>query len=68
MDPETKKILGETLELSKENNKMLRKMRRAMMWTRVVKSIYWVLIIGSMLGAYYYFQPIIDNAKKRIRV
>jgi len=61
MDPETKDILEETLKLSKENNKMLRKMRSIMRWSRAVKAVYWVVIIGSMLGAYYYFQPFIDS-------
>ena len=61
MDPETRDILEETLKLSKDNNKMLRKMRSIMRWSRAVKAVYWVVIIGSMLGFYYYFQPFIDN-------
>ncbi len=61
MEPETKKILEETLELSKENNKILRKMRSTMRWSRAFKAVYWTAIIGSMFGAYYYFQPIIDG-------
>jgi len=61
MDPDEKKILEETLELSKENNKILKKLRTAMQVSRLFKIVYWTIIIGSMLGAYYYFQPLIDN-------
>lgn len=63
MDPETKEILDETLELSKENNKMLKKLRNAMRVSRAFKIVYWTVIIGSMLGVYYYFQPFIDNIR-----
>ena len=61
MDPETKKVLDETLKTAKENNKMLHKMRNMMRVSRAFKTVYWMVIIGSMFGAYYYFQPFIDN-------
>jgi len=63
MDPKEKELLEETLELSKENNKILKKLHGAMKMSRVFKVVYWVIIIGSMLGVYYYFQPFIDNIK-----
>ena len=63
MDPDEKKLLKETLELSKENNKILKKLRTAMQVSRLFKAVYWTIIIGSMLGAYYYFQPFIDSIK-----
>ena len=61
MDPEEKNISVESLELLKENNKILKKLHRSMKMSRAIKAIYWVIIIGSMLGVYYYFQPFIDN-------
>jgi len=63
MDPETKEILDETLKTAKENNKMLHKMRNMMRVSRAFRVVYWVVIIGSMLGLYYYFQPFIDSVK-----
>lgn len=63
MDPYEKKLLEENLELSKENNKILKKLYGAMRVSRAFKVLYWVVIIGSMLGAYYYFQPLIDSFK-----
>jgi hypothetical protein len=63
MEPAEKKLLEETLELSKENNKILKKLHGAMRISRAIKVVYWVIIIGSMLGVYYYFQPFIDSIK-----
>lgn len=61
MDPESKKLLEETLALAQENNRMLHTLKRAMVWSRAISFLYWVLIIGSALGAYYFVQPFIDQ-------
>jgi hypothetical protein len=61
MDPESKKLLEETLELEKENNKILRSMRRSMFWSRVMNTLYWLIIIGISLGAFYFLQPYFDK-------
>jgi len=57
MDPESKKLLEETFELEQDNNKLLRSMKRAMLWTRVMNVVYWLIIIGISLGAFYFLQP-----------
>ena len=57
MDPESKKLLEETFELEQDNNKMLRSMRRSMMWGRVMSVVYWLVIIGISVGAFYFIQP-----------
>lgn len=62
MLPEEKEILKKTLELAQENNKMLRSIKRSMMWSRVVRGVYWVLIIGASIGIYYYIEPYLDGA------
>jgi len=61
MHPESQKLLKETLELSKENNKMLLSMRRSMRIARMMSYIYWLFIIGSVVGAYYYIQPYLEQ-------
>ena len=61
MDPESKKLLEENLRLAEENNKMLRSLHRSMRLRRFVSIIYWVLIIGSTVGAYYFIQPYIEQ-------
>ena len=57
MDPESKKLLEDTFQLEKDNNKMLRSMRRSMIWGRVMSVIYWLIIIGISIGAFYFIQP-----------
>ena len=47
--------------MTMENNEILRKIRRSMFWSRVVKIIYLLLIAGLTLGAYYYVQPYIEG-------
>lgn len=62
MEPEEREMLKKALELSEENNRMLHAIRRGMFWGKVVRIIYWVVIIGAAIGAYYYLEPYIDAA------
>jgi hypothetical protein len=57
MDPESKNLLEETFELEQENNKMLRSMKRTMLWSRIMTIVYWLIIIGISVGAFYFLQP-----------
>lgn len=61
MDPESKRLLEETFELAKENNEMLQSMKRSMQMARVMSILYWVFIIGSAVGAYYFIQPYVEQ-------
>ncbi len=63
MDQEDKNIIRENLEVAQENRKMLKKIRRSMFLGNVARMLYWVIIIGASLGAYYLFQPYLDMAK-----
>lgn len=62
MNEEEKVLLKKTLELAQENNKMLHSIRRQMIWGRVFRVAYWVLIIGAAIGVYYYIDPYINEA------
>lgn len=57
MESENQETLNKILELTGENNRMLRKMRRSIIWGRIFHALYWLLIIGLTVGAYYYIQP-----------
>jgi hypothetical protein len=61
MDPESEKLLKETFLLAKENNVMLRKIRRGQKWASFMRVIYWLIIIGISIGAWYYLQPWVDK-------
>ncbi len=59
-----KEQLDELLELTRENHKILRGMQRYARFNRLLKMIYWVIIIGSLYGTYYYIQPYVDQVLK----
>jgi TRAP-type C4-dicarboxylate transport system permease small subunit len=60
MTPEEKALLENTLTLVKENNEILRSIRRTSRISTALKIFYWVLIIGLSLGAFYFIQPYVD--------
>lgn len=53
--------LDQLLKLNKENNKILRNMQRSARVGRFLKTIYWVIIFGSLYGTYYFIQPYIGQ-------
>jgi hypothetical protein len=57
MDEELEKKIEETHKLAKENNKILRGMRRSMLWQSIFRAVYWVIVLGLAIGAYYFLQP-----------
>ena len=57
MTPEERQLLIQTHRLVEENNKLLRKMHRAAIWGRVWHFLYWTVIIGLSVGAYYFVEP-----------
>lgn len=61
MDPQERKLLDEAVSLARENNKLLKKIHRAAVWGRVIRTIYWVVIIGVTVGALYFLQPYVDQ-------
>ncbi|ETB63663.1 TPA: hypothetical protein DIC38_03300 [Candidatus Nomurabacteria bacterium] len=61
MDQEIKNLLEENLRLSKENNELLIKVRNFQRWSQISKALYWLVIIGVALGAFYFIKPYFDN-------
>lgn len=62
MTPEEKEMLKKTLELAQENNEMLHSMKRSLFWNRIIRILYWLIIIGAAVGVYYYIDPYINSA------
>lgn len=61
MDSESEKLLRETFELVKDNNTMLHKIRRGQKWASFMRVVYWLIIIGISIGAWYYLQPYVNK-------
>ena len=64
MDAQEKDMLVKVLELSEDNNRMLKALHRNLWWARIRSVVYWVVIIGIALGAFYFLQPYIDKVMK----
>jgi hypothetical protein len=61
MDEQERKLLEETYSLSKENNKMLHRIRRSQKFADFMRFMYWLVIIGISIGAFYFVQPYIEQ-------
>lgn len=61
LEPQEKAMLEKALDLAEKNNKIITKMYHAQRVARVFHILYWVLVIGSAVGAYYVIQPYIEG-------
>ena len=57
-EEDTEQLLKENLVLNQENNRLLKSIARSTRWGMVFSSIKWIVVIGSIFGAYYYFEPL----------
>jgi hypothetical protein len=58
LDEQAKELLKENLELARDNNRMLRKLRRGAMLSTLFSFVYWALLIGLPVYLYYsYIRP-----------
>ena len=64
MSPEERELLSRSVSLGEENNRMLHSMRRSMRMASFMRALYWILIIGSAVGAFYFIQPYTDEIMK----
>lgn len=62
MSPEELELLKRNIAISEENNDILRGIQRSMRLARMMSVLYWILIIGSAVGAYYFIQPYLEQA------
>lgn len=61
MDPETKKLLEQNLELAEENNRLLRGLRTSNRLGLVFKVVYLAILAGGAVFAYYHAEPYIKS-------
>jgi len=64
MNPNEKELLEKTYEMAKENNHILKGIRRTNRWSTFFRIFYWIVIIGISVGAFYYIQPYINPILK----
>ncbi len=64
MDPQEKMLLKRTLELSEENNKILRKMQRVARWTTLWGFVKVIILVGPLIVGFIYLQPFLEQARE----
>jgi len=58
MEEDAKKLLRRNLELARENNKLLKKIRRNGLVANIMRLVWWAVLIGVPVYLYYYvLQP-----------
>ena len=61
MEQEERSLLEENLRMSRENNKLLLKVYGIQRWAQITRVIYWFLIIGISIGAFYFIEPFLSS-------
>ncbi|HEY4504561.1 MAG TPA: hypothetical protein VJI73_02200 [Candidatus Paceibacterota bacterium] len=51
----------ELLKLTRENNTILKGMRRAQRWRIFFQAIYWIAVAGLVVASYRYVQPYLES-------
>ncbi len=51
----------ELLKLTRENNEILRGMRRSQRWHTFFQAIYWIAAAGLIVAGYKYIQPYLES-------
>jgi len=61
MTPEEKQMLSEALQLSRENNKILKGMRRGQFIANIIHSIKWIVLIVITIWSWLLIQPYFER-------
>ncbi len=59
MEPQIQQELKQLVDLTEENNRILKKMQRSVRWTNFFQYIRWAIILAIAVGAFYFLQPVI---------
>ena len=60
-EEEIRKLLKENLEVSRDNNRLLRKINRSRIIDSVLYGLKWFFIITVSVGGYVYLQPFLKK-------
>ncbi len=58
---ELKKVVAESLELAKENNIILKKLRHGQRVSIIMRIVYWVVILAIAFGSYIFVGPYLKS-------
>ncbi len=61
MEQDEKDLLQKTYDLAKENNHILKGIRSSNRWASFFRFLYWLILVGISVGAFYFAQPYVNN-------
>lgn len=53
--------INKILELTEENNQIIKKMRKVQKIQNIFRNIYWIIILATTLGLFYFIQKYFNN-------
>lgn len=56
--------LQQVKKLAEDNNRMLRRLYHGLWWSRLWSLVYWLIVIGFALGAFYFLQPYLQKLQQ----
>jgi TRAP-type C4-dicarboxylate transport system permease small subunit len=68
LDIEEKKMIERIARMTEENNHLVRKLYRSMLWRRALGVVYWTILIGLSIGAFYFLQPYVEALREAVGV
>ena len=60
MNEEERELLNKVAQTVEENNAILHGIRRSMRLSSIMRWIYWIVIIGASVGAFWLIQPYLN--------
>lgn len=69
LDQELQSLLRRNLELTEENNRLIRSIRRMTFWGGVLKFVWWIaiLIVLPFAAYYFYLAPYVEEFMSGVR-
>ncbi len=61
MTPEERRLVQETLDIARENNNILRKMRRGQFFSNIIQSLKWIVFIIISIYSWLLIQPYFER-------
>ncbi len=61
LENDEQRKIDRILKLTEENNSLLHKLHRSMIYRRMISIFYWILVIAITFGTYYYIQGFLES-------
>ncbi len=58
---DSRALLEENVKLTREMHKMVRSMRRSMLWQRFFSFLWFLLVVGPLVASFFFLQPLIKQ-------